>query len=305
MNPSRAVLLGVNETDANRQFPAVPAPVQPAGHADLDQVSVVLPKPPDAEVGEPSSHEEGLADGGGETLDENAGDVGGDEQVRVPVIGRHSGTQLRRVEPGRRDGDPFEELSQRRRSLPENVFPSLHPGLNEPMRFGLVERGQRLDHGVGGRVADKGVLHIVDRRFPVIDPGLFVPGPIGGRRAVGKPSSHGALAIPPPAEIRAATPRLAKSRNTGLRLIDGARASGYDSLGGAGQRIGSGRRRPKTERRAPVATDAKKAIVVGADAAAASLPGSRKIMSRRRPGHRLNIARESRENPVVTIHNNC
>ena len=150
---------------------------------------VVLLKPPDPVIAQPSRQEKRLADGRREPLDQHPGDVRGDEQVGIPVIGPHTGQECSRIEPGRGHGDPLEEVSQDLGRFPQDVLLPFHAGLDEPMHLRLVERGQRFDHGVRGRVTDAGVRDVVGRAVRTLGPGPFVPVSIDGGDAVA-PVAH-------------------------------------------------------------------------------------------------------------------
>ena len=59
------------QADADRQLPAVSVSFQAAGHTNLDEVQVVLLKPSDTIISQPSRQEKRFADGRRETLDKH------------------------------------------------------------------------------------------------------------------------------------------------------------------------------------------------------------------------------------------
>ena len=172
------------QADADRQLPAVPVSFQAAGHTNLDEVPVVLLKPSDTIISQPSRQEKRFADGRRETLDKHPGDMGGDKQVRILVIGQHTGKEFRRVEPGRWNGDPLKEIPQHGGRFPQNVVLTLHSSVDKPMHLHLVKWGERLNYGVRRRVADEGMFDVIGRHACIIGPSFFVPGLINGRYPV-------------------------------------------------------------------------------------------------------------------------
>jgi hypothetical protein len=131
--------------------------LQPARQEDFHQVAVILLQPPRPLVHQSAGDAEGLADEGGEALDEHGAHKGADEHLGMPVEGAATGACRIGIKPGRHVLRGAQEGVQLGRSVGNGGGSPLDP-IAQPCRLPRRRRGfEGVENRIGQRVAQASV----------------------------------------------------------------------------------------------------------------------------------------------------
>ena len=86
--------LGVHQPQPDRQLPAAPVPLEPAGHENFKDVAIVLPQAVDTLFPEPPGNDEGTRDIGGKPLHQALANESLHDEFRVEMKPADAGPRV-------------------------------------------------------------------------------------------------------------------------------------------------------------------------------------------------------------------